>query len=278
LDVSGNGRAGTYQPGVSLGAPGAASIGGFSAEFEGTSGYVHLPDSWGGGPEATVEAWVNPSADTGNFQSIVSGHSPNAFVHFQLYTAGNTGAYTDAGFVALPIIPVEPLNEWRHVVLVAQSGESAIYVDGELLDFPLETEYGDILESSNVDIGIGHEGARWFSGRIDEVAIYDVALSEERIQAHYEAAFGPPKLDGDVNGDNLVNLLDFDIIRNNFRTGRLREQGDLTGDGRVDFQDFGVWKSLFQGPAPQGIPEPGSLTLAVSGLLLVLFARRRNNR
>ena len=52
--------------------------------------------------------------------------------------------------------------------------------------------------------------------------------------------------DGDVNGDGLVNLSDFFVIRTNFgQTGRTRAQGDLTGDGTVTLADFFVLRQNF---------------------------------
>jgi hypothetical protein len=91
---------------------------------------------------------------------------------------------------------------------------------------------------------------------------------------------------GDVNGDGLVNINDFHIIRGNlFKTGQTRAQGDLIGNGVVDFADFREWKRL----APPGvgagaslagvaIPEPASSVLVVLGTVLAALAGRRTKR
>ena len=50
----------------------------------------------------------------------------------------------------------------------------------------------------------------------------------------------------DINGDGLVSLTDFYIIRTNFnKTGQTREQGDLTGDGLVSLADFYILRQYF---------------------------------
>ncbi len=61
-----------------------------------------------------------------------------------------------------------------------------VYLDGELMD----TQAGQaaIGDGNELHIGGSDQGDN-FNGYIDEVAIYDIALSEERIIAHYSAPF-----------------------------------------------------------------------------------------
>jgi hypothetical protein len=89
---------------------------------------------------------------------------------------------------------------------------------------------------------------------------------------------------GDVNGDGVANTSDYVIIRNNFfGTNRTRAQGDLTNDGVVNFADFRNWKDYRTAGsgadaellAGLGVPEPGSLVLALLGALAWLGASRR---
>ena len=80
-------------------------------------------------------------------ESVVSGHDPNAFAHFQLNSGGNTGIYADVGFIPTPIIPVMPTDEWRHVVITSRSGESKIYVDGQQLGSTVGSDYSNIAAS-----------------------------------------------------------------------------------------------------------------------------------
>lgn len=97
-------------------------------------------------------------------------------------------------------------------------------------------------------------------------------------------------LPGDVNGDNMVTVADYEDIRDNFRlTGATRSQGDLTGPGGnrdfvVDFYDFIEWQENFPTPGAgalagldsAAIPEPGSASLFVLSVVSgVLVASRR---
>jgi hypothetical protein len=55
----------------------------------------------------------------------------------------------------------------------------------------------------------------------------------------------PDFLPGDANGDGLVNLADFGILRANFGTGSLFSQGDFNRDGIVNLADFGILRANF---------------------------------
>jgi len=78
---------------------------------------------------------------------------------------------------------------------------------------------------------------------------------------------------GDVNGDSMVDILDYEIIRDNFRnTGVSLSEGDLNFDRTVDFQDFIIWRDAFNA-APAPVPEPGAL--AICGLGFMCLTTRR---
>ena len=191
LDSSGNGRHGTYLGGVTLGLAGAVPGDGRATSFDGSSGYVQLPGTWGGTAETTVEAWVNLDDPlTGDFESIIA--TPDGgFTHFQLYTAGNAGAYTPEGFVALPIPPPTPTAVWRHIAMVMKSGDSRIYVDGAQFGSTVGTTFSSINPATytpggtrGVRLANGYAGGRWLRGRLSQAAIYNHALTPDRIQAH----------------------------------------------------------------------------------------------
>ena len=96
---------------------------------------------------------------------------------------------------------------------------------------------------------------------------------------------------GDANGDGIVDIDDFEIIRANFgRDGNsegvvlMKTDGDLVDDNVVDFLDYGQWKQA--APPELGdlshllggdstVPEPSTLALLLlSGFAVVAVKRR----
>lgn len=85
------------------------------------------------------------------------------------------------------------------------------------------------------------------------------------------------RVPGDVNGDNLVNDADFNVISANLFTTQLPySNGDLDFSGFVDFADFRMWKAAAGSEfANASIPEPTSGSLAVVSLFACGLCRRR---
>ncbi len=83
------------------------------------------------------------------------------------------------------------LNTWRHLVFITRSDKTDIYVDGqfqETLDLNDATkELQDIVGSPEFRIAVGGSGSTVeLNGLIDDVRIYDRALSAEEIKRLYD--------------------------------------------------------------------------------------------
>jgi PKD repeat protein len=147
--------------------------------FNGTDAFVQLPGTFGGGPEITLEAWVKTDQTTSDFQAIVAPIAQE-FVHLQLFDIGNIAVYTDQGPLLLPIILQTPTGVFRHIALSAKPGDTRLYVDGTLYATS-SFAFSQITPTSSLRIGSGYAGGRFFTGSIDEVTIYNRALSGSEI-------------------------------------------------------------------------------------------------
>jgi hypothetical protein len=137
--------------------------------------------------EVTIEAWVQTSATTNDYQAIVSA-TDQSFVHLQLLDNGgnNIGVFTDTGLVLLPTIPQTPTGVWRHIALSVKSGETKLFLNGALFGSNPAT-FSRILYANDIRVGGGYANGRFFKGQIDEVSIYTRALSQTEIQDVYNA-------------------------------------------------------------------------------------------
>ncbi|MEM6365842.1 MAG: LamG-like jellyroll fold domain-containing protein [Planctomycetota bacterium] len=76
---------------------------------------------------------------------------------------------------------------WRHVVVTADGEQLQFYEDGKLVASTPCTSIA-ASDSDTVWFGTDAEATRVWDGRIDEVALYDRALSEEEVAALYRTA------------------------------------------------------------------------------------------
>lgn len=49
----------------------------------------------------------------------------------------------------------------------------------------------------------------------------------------------------DINKDNTINILDYNIWRDEFKKTLATKTSDITKDGKVDLLDFNIWRSAF---------------------------------
>jgi hypothetical protein len=82
-----------------------------------------------------------------------------------------------------------------------------------------------------------------------------------------------PCIPGDINGDGLVDVADYDIWAANVgKAGATWSQGDLNGDGLVDVADYDIWAADVGNTA--ATPEPATLSLLVLGGAAMIRRRK----
>jgi hypothetical protein len=132
----------------------------------------------------TAEAWVYPTNAT-NYRNVVMKLNNDESIYW-LGVSPGPRAFVDlmptgAAEVALESSATLPLNAWSHLAFVYNSGTLQFYVNGVVVE---TVTTGSTLPISADPIRIG--GDPWgqhFQGRIDEVRIYNRALTPAEIQA-----------------------------------------------------------------------------------------------
>ena len=204
-DSSGNAHHGIYNGGVTQGQAGAiVGDNNAAALFDGTSGYAALPDD---APlnitgDVTLEAWIKTTADG----AIIGGYHGTTFAGYALTvgygtgTSGLLGYWNGTAWSA----GTSPVNDgsWHHVAVVATSTSITFYKDGAV-DQTLSTSGQPSSYAGLRRIGSTLEPSGFFTGLLDEVAIYPVALAPSRLLAHYNAGIAAALISPGI-GSSLI--------------------------------------------------------------------------
>ncbi len=165
--------------------------------------------------EITISAWTYMRGNASGELAIVSkgGWAANDLPYELTETPGGVifwQFYDDGGRdTCAPDSP--PVEEWHHIAATYDGNIFKCYIDGELAE---EWAYvGKMPENTaSVTIGQRSRGGTFFNGIIDEVAIYDRALSEDEIPqimlgvGGFGQASAPNPANGALHSDTWVSL------------------------------------------------------------------------
>ena len=187
LDSSGNALDGTYENGPTLGTEGIfVPLVDPSVTFDSNDDRVIVADDPLLRPDRlTVEAWVYPVAGIGSSDTVIAKTTNWNDGYGIRYSSGglffhvNDGGTGDGNYDAV-YAPVTN-EQWTHVVGTYDGAVLRIYTNGELISTLV---VGVPINQSTAPLQIGH-GSRAWTGRLDEVAIYDHVLTPEQIRAHF---------------------------------------------------------------------------------------------
>ena len=149
----------------------------------------------------TLSAWVKASANPVDDGQIIA-KSDNAS-GWQLKTSPDTGPHRFAVAVSAGLnsrtqrysTTVRQLDVWYYVAGVynATAQTLDIYVNGVLDNGPLRGTIPSAQLDSPVNVNMGRRsGGLYFGGIVDEVRVYNRALSQAEIQADMATAIGTP--------------------------------------------------------------------------------------
>lgn len=186
LDSSGNDLHGTVNNGTpTTGANGQVSGAYTFAASAASVNNVTVPAPTVGA-NLTISAWVRPTAYPTERSTIIESMLPYGY-YLSLYTDGSLQIYrystTPAGYHTTAAATV-PLNQWSYVVGSWDGTNARLYVNGTLLATIAVTGSG--IASNQIVIG-AEAVSRQFVGSIDDVRIYNSALSGTTISSLYAA-------------------------------------------------------------------------------------------
>jgi len=205
-DSSGNGNHGTIN-----GATFVQGVSGQALSFDGVDDMVVVPHSSSLSLENyTMEAWIkrNQNNESGITEYIlVKRYEPSWMDNYGLSISSNgtvgAGSYSPDIWTWFGVESKKNISagNWYHIVATYDRTTLKIYING-VLDNSVNTQYTPYQNNYQLVIGRGCVGdpcmfkpsSPSFNGTIDEVRIYNRALSASEIQASYNAISSVPAL------------------------------------------------------------------------------------
>ncbi len=197
---------GNSNDGVFVGAPKWASgYAGGAVWLDGVDDFIEVPhhESLLPGEEVTVMAWINIPRHTGAnnspWQALITKGMTRVYslytttadtggggvLHFSIGPEGSFIGSTSTGLV--------PLNEWVHVCAMVKNNGHLYYINGEPSPPRDNAGAGTVIPKVNtatVRIGNAPEDNS-MAGKIDDVRVYNGALSQEKIQLIMVSGLSP---------------------------------------------------------------------------------------
>lgn len=241
-DSSGNNKTAIFGTGDSAPTWFSAKYG-IGLSFNGTSNYANI-SSFNIPYDQTISLWLKPS-DTSNNEWIINlGPS----WHYELSIRSNKLAFSthDSSSNYLYCTGTTNLsnNNFYHITTTYNNTtkEKNIYING-ILDKTCTQQESNIAGTTNQTISIG--GGSYISGLIDEIRIYNRALSPEEVKQLYNYAPGPI---GYWKFDEGVGTTVFDSSGNNnnlrwiggsnyYQSGKYNKSGYFNSDRRAELSD-----------------------------------------
>jgi glucose/arabinose dehydrogenase len=231
---------------------------GSALSFNGSSSWVTVPDSASLDltNRITLEAWVNPVQLSGAWRTVVFKQTTNGMA-YALYGANSANrplGQVQIGGEQNAIGPAAlPLNTWTHLAVTYDGAAVRLFLNGAQV--ASKTQTGNAAVSTGV-LRIGGNSiwtAERFNGRIDEVRIYNRALTAAEIQTDMTTPVGAPA--GDTQPPTVPAGL----------TQTAATETSATVSWTASTDDVGVaGYGLYRSGAPSG--STGSTTTTFGGL------------
>ena len=186
--------------GVTIALAGLSNV--YSMAYDGANDYIettaHPMDFTTG--DFTCSAWVNV-ANVSNHQGIF-GIRDGSGTSLQFYIRNNNklGSYNGSNDVFSTSTITNSV--WNHVVLIQRGGNKEFYINGNL-DTTLVQANGS-SSTATFKIGYTGYGGEYLNGSIDEVGIWNTALTSSQVAQIYNATSTGKTSDlSTISGSNL---------------------------------------------------------------------------
>jgi hypothetical protein len=209
--------------------------------FDGTNDYVNSPNMGIATDELTISAWLKRSGDEFIFAGVLIVPGANDFNAMTGMQFGSTPNWNPTNTINYVWESMEstwgwdtgllvPEAQWTFAAAVVEPTKATVWMhDGtEMSSATNIVDHGVVTFSRETYIGLNpkrnNKGAlvRWYSGEMDDVRLYDYALSEGEVLylVDHVGQFYQPLEDwrADADKDDTVNFVDHAYMAENWLT------------------------------------------------------------
>jgi hypothetical protein len=235
--------------------------------FNGSSDYINCgsDSSLNITGEISISVWIYAGAipddalwvicgrqydgDTSGFGLILDGRlnpdsqtAPRRHIHFQI---------GDGSYHVTNVNAIVPTSEWVHIVATRKANENAVvYYNGVSQSLTSAAWTGNITYSQSFKIGNQQGFSRFFTGSIDDLRIYDFALTSDQVSYLYNSGHGTenenPLIQSYSGSEHTQGSYSLKVVAaqtnslNKTLTKTLSVHSDLTGVGKLRISDYAL--------------------------------------
>ncbi|KKR82378.1 MAG: hypothetical protein UU73_C0007G0018 [Candidatus Daviesbacteria bacterium GW2011_GWA1_41_61] len=172
---------------------------GKALSFDGSNDFIVVSDNAALNPTTAITAstWINISSYPASDKTILAkgNWAAAATAAYELYL-GSSGSILKFRFVnssssvncdsgGVTVNPAIPLNTWTHIIATYDGTNCKLFING-INKYTVNTGIQTLKdEANNLNIGRRPDAVQYFAGSIDEVKIYDYALTSDEVKTEY---------------------------------------------------------------------------------------------
>lgn len=159
----------------------ADTIPGKALSLDGSDDFASLPALHLNSNTVTLTAWIKPNGVQSDWAGLLFCRGGNTTAGISLKNNNELRYHWNDGGYGWSSGLIVPDNEWTHIALVASPTSMKIYKNGVAATHTTTIA----AEEFNADLQIGRDpngGARYYKGLIDEVCVYNTALTQAQIR------------------------------------------------------------------------------------------------
>jgi len=157
-----------------------------SVYFNGSTDYIDMEDAVDlNSSEFTISAWINRESGSNNTSILSKRNEPfTEGYDFKISSSGRLNVIWENGGSTQQLSSTQPIpeDEWHHVAIIYGSGTATLYIDGVRDSSFSRTAPIPTTQSFYIGAANKNTPTAFFRGNIDEVRIWDVALTEDQLR------------------------------------------------------------------------------------------------